>query len=115
MFHWLESILQDLRYGLRQFRKAPGLFLAVVASLAIGLGANIAIFSLIDAAVLRPLPVEDPDRLFQLEWRNDGMPAGARIVSAGPAPFQTDGGLRGPWYPYRSSAASPRSKPHSLR
>ena len=39
-FNWLESILQDIRYGLRQFRKAPGLSLAVVASLTIGLGAN---------------------------------------------------------------------------
>jgi predicted permease len=94
-FGWLESILQDIRYGLRQFRRAPGLFLAVVVSLAIGLGANTAIFSLIDAAVLRPLPVADPDRLIQLEWRNDGMPAGARIVTAGRPPLQTDGGLHG--------------------
>lgn len=95
VFNWLESILQDIRYGLRQFRKAPGLFLAIVASLAIGLGANTAIFSLVDAAVLRPLPVADPDRLVQLEWRNDRMPAGARIVSGGRPPFQADGGLQG--------------------
>jgi predicted permease len=78
-FHWLESILQDIRYGLRQFRKSPGLFLAVVASLTIGLAANTAIFSLIDAAVLRPLPVADPDQLIQLEWRNDGFPARASM------------------------------------
>jgi predicted permease len=79
VYVWLESILQDIRYGLRQFRKAPGLFLAIVASLAIGLGANTAIFSLIDAAVLRPLPVEAPDELVQLEWRNDRRPAGASM------------------------------------
>jgi predicted permease len=79
VFHWLESTVQDIRHGLRQFRKAPVLSLGVVASLAIGLGANIAIFSLIDAAVLRPLPVRDPDRLVQLEWRNDVIPAGASM------------------------------------
>jgi predicted permease len=78
-FHWLESVLQDIRYGFRQFRRAPGLFLAVIASLAIGLGANTAIFSLVDAAVLRPLPVRDPDRLVQLEWQNDRVPAGAGL------------------------------------
>jgi predicted permease len=79
-FRWLESILQDFRYSLRQVWKAPGLSLAVVASLAIGLGANTAIFSLIDAAVLRPLPVRDPDRLVQLEWQNDAIPAGAMLL-----------------------------------
>jgi len=76
LFHWLESVLQDVRYGLRQFRRAPGLFLAVIASLAIGLGSSTAIFSLIDAAVLRPLPVADPERLIHLHWRNDAQPAG---------------------------------------
>jgi predicted permease len=79
-FHWLESILQDFRYSLRQVRKAPGLSLAVVASLAIGLGANTAIFSLIDAAVLRPLPVRDPDQLVQLEWQNDAVPANVFLL-----------------------------------
>jgi len=93
VFRWLESTLQDLRYAVRQFRTAPGLSLAVVASLTIGLGANTAIFSLIDAAVLRPLPVADPDRLVQLEWQNDGMPAGVDFLMR--APTQTDDGLEG--------------------
>jgi predicted permease len=92
VLHWPESIWQDIRYGLRQFRRAPGLFLAVLASLAIGLGSNVAIFSLIDAAVLRPLPVAEPDQLVQLEWRNDGMPAGVDFLLRGPT--QTDGGLQ---------------------
>ena len=94
IFHWLESLLQDIRYGLRQIRNSPGLSLAVIASITIGLGANTAIFSLIDAAVLRPLPVADPDRLVQLEWRNDGMPAGVAVMMMR-APTQTDGGLVG--------------------
>lgn len=76
LFHWLESILQDIRYGLRQFRRGPGVFLAVVVSLAIGLGSSTAIFSLIEAAVLRPLPVADPDQLVHLHWRNDQQPVG---------------------------------------
>lgn len=76
---WLESILQDIRYAMRQFRKAPGLAMAVVASLTIGLGANIAIFSLIEAAVLRPLPVADSEGLVQLEWRNAQIPAKASM------------------------------------
>jgi predicted permease len=93
-FRWLESVLQDVRYGLRQFRKWPGLTLAVVASLAIGLGANTAIFSLVDAAVLRPLPVADPDRLVHLEWRNDQMPAGVGILLMRAA-LPTDDGMVG--------------------
>ena len=56
---WLESALQDARYGLRQMRRTPALALAVVLSLAIGLGANTAIFSLVDAALLKPLPVKE--------------------------------------------------------
>jgi hypothetical protein len=71
---WLESTIQDARYGLRQLRRTPALALAVVLSLGVGLGANTAIFSLIDAAILRPLPVMDPDSLVIVEWTNDGFP-----------------------------------------
>jgi predicted permease len=73
---WLESVLQDARYGLRQLRKTPALVLAVVLSLSIGVGANTAIFSLVDAAILRPLPVKDPDSLLIVEWTNEGFPPG---------------------------------------
>src|SRR5688572_12254465 len=65
---WLESAWQDARYGLRQFRKSPAVSLAIILSLGIGLGANTAIFTLADAALLKPLPVHDPDRLVMLEW-----------------------------------------------
>jgi predicted permease len=78
---WLLSVLQDVRYGLRQFRTAPGLALAVVLSLAIGVGANTAIFSLIEAAILRPLPVNDPDSLRIVEWTNDKFPDAARNIN----------------------------------
>jgi len=60
---WLESIAQDLRYGLRQLRKSPGFTLVAVISLTLGIGANTAIFSLLNAILLRPLPVQSPREL----------------------------------------------------
>jgi predicted permease len=80
---WLDSALQDARYGLRQLRKTPALVLAVVLSLTIGVGANTAIFSLIDAAILRPLPVKDPDALRIVEWLNQGFPTGVNNINGG--------------------------------
>ena len=74
IIEWLDSAGRDARYGVRQLLRTPALSLAVVLSLAIGLGANAAIFSLIDAAILRPLPVNTPDSLVILEWTNDGFP-----------------------------------------
>ena len=56
----LETTAQDFRYALRQLRRRPGFALVVVTSLALGIGANTAIFSLIDAVLLRMLPIEDP-------------------------------------------------------
>jgi predicted permease len=73
---WLESAMADARYGLRQLRRTPALTLAVVLSLAVGLGANTAIFSLVDAALLKPLPVANPNSLRIVEWTNDGFPPG---------------------------------------
>ena len=59
----LQDLMQDLRYGLRQLAAAPRFSVAVIAVLALGIGANTAIFSVIDAAVIRPLPFAAPDRL----------------------------------------------------
>lgn len=80
---WLDSVLQDARYGLRQLRKTPALALAVTLSLAIGVGANTAIFSLIDAVILRPLPVKDPDSLRIIEWTNQAFPDGVSNINGG--------------------------------
>jgi predicted permease len=60
---WIEHLWQDVRYGARVLRKSPGFTLAAVGSLAIGIGANAAMFSVTDALLFRPLPVERPKEL----------------------------------------------------
>ncbi|MGO4518486.1 ADOP family duplicated permease [Terriglobus sp. 2YAB30_2] len=67
----LEQWLQDVRYALRQLRKEPGFTLTVVITLALGIGANTAIFTLVQGILLRSLPVSDPSRLYRVGDKND--------------------------------------------
>ncbi len=62
-FRWLEEIWQDLRYGARMLLKNPGVTLVTLITLSLGIGANTAIFSIINGILLRPLPYKDPERL----------------------------------------------------
>jgi macrolide transport system ATP-binding/permease protein len=63
-FGWVESLGQDLRYAGRMLRKSPGLTAVVVVSLALGISANAAVFSMLNTLLLTKLPVRDPDGLY---------------------------------------------------
>lgn len=67
---WLERLMQDLRYALRQLRHSPGFAITAILTLALGIGANTAIFTLTYALLLRSLPIERPDRLVQLQVKS---------------------------------------------
>ena len=69
----MSAFLQDLRYAFRTLRRSAGLTLVIVASLAIGIGANTAIFSVVNALLLKPLPYPEPDRLAVLWLRSPGI------------------------------------------
>jgi len=71
---WIEQTVQDLRYALRMLARSPGFATVAILTLALGIGANSAIFSVIDAAMLRSLPAEDPQRLVIFSWSSHHKP-----------------------------------------
>src|SRR5688572_17569744 len=72
---WLEDLARDAAYGLRTLRRKPGFAATAMLSLALGIGANTGIFSLVDQLLLRTLPVREPDRLVLLDWRGPTLPS----------------------------------------
>jgi predicted permease len=78
---YLENFLQDVHFGLRQLRRNPGLTAVIILSLALGIGANTAIFSLIDAVMLQTLPVKQPGQIVLLNWVTQGWPTFLQSMS----------------------------------
>jgi predicted permease len=74
---WLRDFLYDLRYSARSLRHSPGFTAAVLFSLALGIGATTAIYSLVDQVILHALPVREPGRLVLVDWNGDDLITGA--------------------------------------
>ena len=93
----MHGLLQDLKYALRMVARAPGFTAVVAVTLALGIGANTAIFSVVYALLLRPLPYRDPDRIAMV-WQD-------MTARGGPAREFTTPGNFGIW-----QASTKRSK-----
>jgi hypothetical protein len=79
---WVESTVQDIRFGIRQIKNSPGFSMVAILSLALGIGANTVIFTLLNAILLRPLPVHNPE---ELQLFGDGRAQGLTLsVPDGP-------------------------------
>ena len=71
---WLEEFRDDVKFAVRQLQSSPAFTLVAAITLALGIGANSAIFALVDATLLRPLPFREPERLVMVWERSDTSP-----------------------------------------
>jgi len=76
IFRWLEDCRRDVRHAVRTLVRTPTFTLTAILSLALGIGANAAIFSLVDQVLLRQLPVKDPQRIVLIDWRGNALADG---------------------------------------
>ena len=80
----METLIRDIRYGFRSLLKRPGFTVIALIALALGIGANTAIFSLVNAVLIRPLPFAEPDRLV---WAWGNVRTGSNRASVSPPDF----------------------------
>ena len=73
IWRWLDDALRDVRYAARSLRRSPGFTATAVLSLAIGIGASAALFSLVDQVLFRLLPVREPERLVLIDWKGNAL------------------------------------------
>src|SRR2546425_797788 len=111
----MTGLLEDVRHASRRFRKSPGFTAVAVLTLALGIGANSALFSVVHEVLLRPLPYKDPDSLVMVWQQNPHRGWLENAVSGGPFP------LKGKSYPFVvilpasfADDSSASSAPHSL-
>ncbi|HSY92998.1 MAG TPA: ABC transporter permease [Candidatus Binatus sp.] len=84
-WNWLESFARDLRFSLRALRRTPGFTVIAILVMALGIGANVALFTVVRGVLLKPLPFHDPDRLvmlYETAFQKDGTP-GFNVVAGG--------------------------------
>ena len=74
---WLEMLLQDVRFGLRMLAKSPGVTFVIIVTLALGIGANTAVFGIVNGFLLRPLPVKNPEQITVLAIQQKDAPVGS--------------------------------------
>src|ERR1051326_9205120 len=90
---WLRDFLYDLRFSARSFLRNPGFTATTLLSLALGIGATAAIYSLVDQVILHSIPVREPERLVLMDWNGDDLITGA-VGSSNLMPYSVCRGLQ---------------------